>query len=104
MPVRLHGIELARPVDALVRTDADRMVGFEVVCGDGKHRFLPFAVARIEHDQIALDSALTLIDHVDAVYYRHRSRRVADLGFAEPWVDERGVVSDLGARTVHANR
>jgi hypothetical protein len=101
LPVRLHGIRLARPVDALVQLDADRVLGFEVLCGDGKHRFLPFAVARIERDQIALDSALTLIDHGDADYYRRRSRRVADLGFGEPWVDDRGVVSE---RTVHANR
>ena len=101
LPVRLHGIQLARPVDALIQPDADRIVGFEVLCGDGRNRFLPFSVARIEHDQIALDSALTLIDDADAVYYRRRSRRVADLGLGEPWVDERGVVSE---RTVHANR
>lgn len=94
LPVRLHGIHLARPVDALVQLDADRVVGFEVLCGDGRHRFLPFAVARIEPDQIALESALTLIDHGDADYYRRRSRRIADLGFGEPWLDERGVVSE----------
>jgi hypothetical protein len=93
LPVRLNGIQLGRPVDALVQLDADRVVGFEVLCGDGKHRFLPFAVARIEPDQIALDSALTLIDHGDADYYRRRSRRVADLGFGEAWVDDQGVVS-----------
>jgi hypothetical protein len=94
LPVRLHGIHLARPVDALVQLDADRVVGFEVLCGDGRHRFLPFAVARIEFDQIALESALTLIDHGDADYYRRRSRRIADLGFGEPWLDDRGVVSE----------
>lgn len=108
LPVRLHGIQLARPVDALLQLDADRVVGFEVLCGDGKHRFLPFAVARIEDDQIALDSALTLIDHDDADYYRRRTRRAADLGYDEPWVDDRGVVgervSEATARTVHANR
>ena len=77
-----------------MQLDADRVVGFEVLCGDGKHRFLPFAVARIEPDQIALESALTLIDHGDADYYRRRSRRVADLGFGEPWLDEHGVVRE----------
>ena len=101
LPVRLRGIQLARPVDVLVQLDADRVIGFEVLCGDGTRRFLPFAVARIEADRIALDSALTLIDHDDADYYRRRSRRLADLGFGEAWVDEHGVVSE---RTVHANR
>jgi hypothetical protein len=108
LPIRLHGIQLARAVDALVQPDADLMVGFEVLCGDGERRFLPFAVARIERDQIALGSALTLIDHSDADYYRRRSRRVADLGFEEPWVDEAGRVGErsggLSTRTVHANR
>ena len=46
LPVRLHGIQLGRPVDALLDARVDRVLGFEVLCGDGAHRFLPFAVAR----------------------------------------------------------
>ncbi len=94
LPVRLHGIQLGRPLEALVHTDADRVVGFEVLCGDGAERFLPFSVARIESGQIALDSALTLIDESDAEYYRRRSRRLSDLGLGEPWIDERGGIHD----------
>lgn len=94
LPVRSHGIQLGRPVDALVDPVTGRLVGFEVRCGDDTQRFLPFAVVSVHADEIALDSALALIDERDLGYYRSRSRRLADLGFADPWVDEDGVVHE----------
>jgi hypothetical protein len=94
LPVRLHGIELGRPVDVLVDAQADRLVGFEIRCGDAQHRFLPFAVADLRAGEIALESALTLIDERDLDYYRSRSRRLADLGYADPWVDDEGLVHE----------
>ncbi|HVU75967.1 MAG TPA: hypothetical protein VHC67_00195 [Gaiellaceae bacterium] len=97
LPVRLHGIQLGRPLDAFVAADANRVLGFEVLCGDEATRFLPFAVARIGDEEISIDSALTLIDERDVEFYARRSRRLTTLGFAEPWVDEDGVVSE--ART-----
>jgi len=94
LPVRLHGIQLGRPLDALVHPDSDRLVGFEVLCGDGAQRFLPFSVARIEAGEIALESALTLIDEGGAEYYRLRARRLSELGYGQPWIDETGGVHD----------
>lgn len=94
LPVRMHGIHLGTPIDALVDARADRLLGFEVLCGDGARRFLPFAVARVEADQIALDSALTLIDERDVAYYRRNSRRLAEAGYEDPWVDEDGGIHD----------
>jgi hypothetical protein len=94
LPVRLHGIELGRPVDALVDATVDRLVGLEVICGDGARRFLPFAVARVRADEIALESALTLIDERDLEFYRRRSRRLAQLDYADPWIDEDGAVHE----------
>lgn len=94
LPVRMHGIHLGKPVDALLDERADRLLGFEVLCGDGNHRFLPFAVARLQADEITLDSALTLIDERDLEFYRRRSRRLGDLGYAEPWVDDDGLVHE----------
>jgi hypothetical protein len=94
LPVRLHGIPLGRPVEALLDTHADRVLGFEVRCGDGAHRFLPFSVARLRADEIALESVLTLIDERDLDFYRRRSRRLADLGYAEPWIDGDGLVHE----------
>jgi hypothetical protein len=92
LPVRLHGIQLGRPVDVLVDAAADRVVGFEVMCGDETQRFLPFAVARIDADEIALHSALTLIDERDLDFYRRRSRRISELGYTDPWLDDEGAL------------
>jgi hypothetical protein len=94
LPVRLHGIQLGRPLEALLQPDRDRVLGFEVLCGDGAQRFLPFAVMRIEHREIALDSALTLIDESDADYYRRRGRRLSELGLTRPTIDARGDVRE----------
>ena len=94
LPVRMHGIQLGTPIDALVDPHADRLLGFEVLCGDGARRFLPFAVARVEADEIALDSALTLIDERDIAYYRRNSRRLAEAGYEDPWVDEDGGIHE----------
>jgi hypothetical protein len=92
LPVRLHGIQLGRPIDVLVDPTADRVLGFEVMCGDETERFLPFSVARIRPDEIALESALTLIDERDLDFYRRRSRRLSELGYDDPWLDDEGAL------------
>jgi hypothetical protein len=94
LPVRLHGIRLGTPVDALLDARADRLVGFEVLCGDGARRFLPFAVARLQADEITLESALALIDERDLGYYRRHSRRLAEAGYDDPWVDDEGGIHE----------
>jgi len=94
LPVRLNGIQLGRPLGVLVHADDDRVVGFEVLCGDGARRFLPFSVVRLESGQIALDSALPLIDEDDAEYYRSRTRRLGQLGLREPWLDDGGLIRE----------
>ena len=90
----MHGIQLGRPVDVLLDAHADRLLGFEVLCGDGARRFLPFSVARLRVDEINLESALTLIDERDVEYYRRNARRLADTGWAEPWIDDHGGVHE----------
>ena len=77
LPIRLNGIELGRPVDIVVDTDAHRAVGFEVVCGDRAHRFLPLGAATLTADEIALDSALAILD--DGAFYRERGRALSGL-------------------------
>jgi hypothetical protein len=94
LPVRLHGIQLGRPVEGLVDPQVDRLLGFEVVCGDEAQRFLPFSVVELRDDEIALESALTLIDERDLDYYRRRSRRLSELDLADAWLDERGVIHE----------
>jgi hypothetical protein len=90
----MHGIQLGKPVDALLDARVDRLLGFEILCGDGARRFLPFAVARLQADEIALESALTLIDERDIGYYRRNSRRLAEVGYDDPWVDEDGGIHE----------
>jgi hypothetical protein len=90
----MHGIPLGTPVEALLDPHVDRVLGFEVLCGDGAYRFLPFAVAAIRADEIAVESALMLIDERDLEFYRRRSRRLDDLGYAVPWVDDQGLVHE----------
>ena len=90
MPVRMHGIQLGRPVEALLDRSTDRVIGFEVLCGDGARRFLPYAVAEIRPDQIAIVSAWLLLDEHELEFYRRRSRSLGRAGYEEPWIDDDG--------------
>jgi hypothetical protein len=97
LPVRMHGIQLGRPVDALLDARVDRLLGFEVLCGDGERRFLPFVVVRLQADEISVESALTLIDERDIGYYRRHSRRLAEAGYDDPWIDEDGGIHETAS-------
>jgi hypothetical protein len=90
----MHGIRLGRPVDAWLDVRADRLVGFEILCGDGARRFLPFAVVTLHADELAIESALTLIDERELDFYRRNSRRLGDCDYAEPWIDDEGGVHE----------
>jgi hypothetical protein len=94
LPVRVQGIQVGVPVDALLDAAADRLLGFEIQCGDGARRFLPFAAARLGADEITLDSALALIDERDVDYYRRHSRPLAEAGYQEPWIDDDGGIHE----------
>jgi hypothetical protein len=94
LPVRLRGIHLGTPVEALLDARIDRLLGFEVLCGDGARRFLPFAVARVQADEIAVESALTLIDERDLGFYRRNSRSLVEAGYNDPWIDEDGGIHE----------
>jgi hypothetical protein len=90
----MHGIQLGVPVEALLDTSADRLLGFEILCGDGARRFLPFAVAQVRADEIAVESALMLIEERDIEYYRRNSRQLAEAGYLDPWIDRDGGVHE----------
>src|SRR5215208_4463452 len=92
LPVRMHGIQLGRAVDVLVDQRGERVVGLELLCGDGARRFLPFAVAEIRPDEIAVRSARTLLDERDLEWYRARTRRLADSRLVDARIDARGTV------------
>jgi hypothetical protein len=74
LPVRLHGIQLGRPVDLVLEPATLRAVGLHVHCGDGIDRFVPLPAVRIDAEEIAVRSALMLLDEGNLAFYRARGR------------------------------
>jgi hypothetical protein len=70
LSVNLRGIQLGRPVDLLLDLDGWNVLGFVVRCGDESRRFLPYAAAQVHDDEIAVASALMLLE--DAGFYEKR--------------------------------
>jgi hypothetical protein len=95
LPVQLRGIGLGRPVDLLLDPAAWRVFGFVVLCGDESERFLPYSTAEPREDEIAVPSALPLLEDVD--FYRGRSRSFRALlgGTVVCEGHELGVLRDL---------
>jgi len=73
LPVRMGGIALGRSVDLLIDRERRRALGFDVLCGDDAHRFLPFMVARVRDDAIEIDSPFLLLDFAQVDFYRHQA-------------------------------
>jgi hypothetical protein len=92
LPVNTHGIRLGRPADVLLDKAGRRVVGLDVVCRDGAHRFLPFSVADVRTDEIQVESALMLLDERALEYYRARTRPLGGAKDVDTWIDEHGVV------------
>lgn len=82
LPVRLRGgrpggERLGQPVDLLIDTGAWRALGFVVFCSDESLRFLPYQASQPAEDEIAVASALLLLE--DAGFYRARSASLRTL-------------------------
>jgi hypothetical protein len=73
LPVRLHGIQLGRPVDLLLDRATLRTVGLDVLCGDEVHRFLPLPTAAVSDDEIAILSPLVLLEEDQLHFYRSKT-------------------------------
>jgi hypothetical protein len=95
LPVRHEEIQLGRPVDVLLDAEAWRVLGFVVLCGDESERVLVHAAADLRQDEIAVPSALLLLDDVD--FYRSRSRSLRAIlgGSVESAGRELGTLRDL---------
>jgi hypothetical protein len=95
LPVRLHEIRLGRPVDVLIDAEGWRVIGFVVLCGDESERILVYAAADPREAEIAVTSALLLLDDVE--FYRNRSRSLRALvgGMVGNAQHELGVLRDL---------
>ena len=97
LPVTLNGIELGRPVDALVEVERLRVVGLTVRSTDDVMRFLPFAAARVRDDAIEVASALLLLE--DDRFYRERGQELASLR-GRPVLRGRTSVGALAGATI----
>ena len=70
LPVRMRGIQLGRPVDILLDLHTWHVLGFVVLCGDESRRFLPYAACQAQPTEIAVGSALMLLE--DVGFYEER--------------------------------
>jgi len=77
LPVRLQEERLGQPVDVLLDTAAWRAVGFVVLCNDESLRFLPYAASQPGNEEIAVASALLLLE--DVGFYRSRAASLRSL-------------------------
>ena len=74
LPVTVEGIRLGRCVDVVLDDEGERSVGVVVLCGDDVERFLVLDAAEVRDGEIAVSSALPLLDEVG--HYRRRGRSV----------------------------
>jgi hypothetical protein len=79
LPVRLHGVQLARPTDLLLDREALRAVGLDVLCGDEVHRFLPMPTATVSDSEISIPSPLVLLEEDELAFYRSRALALSSL-------------------------
>jgi hypothetical protein len=79
LPVRLHGVDLARPVDLLLDGEGLRVVGLDVVCGDEVHRFLPLPTAAIGDGALTIHSPFVLLEEDELGFYRTRAFALSSL-------------------------
>ncbi|HUQ22178.1 MAG TPA: PRC-barrel domain-containing protein [Gaiellaceae bacterium] len=78
-PVVVRGIRLGEVENVLLAPDASRILGLDVLCGDGSNRFLPFSTARLTESAIEIDSTLMLLERRELDFYRSRGRTLASV-------------------------
>jgi hypothetical protein len=71
-------IRLGIAVDALLDRALGRLVGLDVRCGDGAHRFLPFPACEVVEGRLAVESALVFLEN-DVDFYRLEGRVFSEL-------------------------
>lgn len=76
-PVLVRGIRLGEVQSVLLDPEAPRVLGLDVLCGDGSNRFLPYSIVRLTPEAIEIESSLTLLDEQELDFYRSRTRTLA---------------------------
>lgn len=70
--VVMNGIQIGRVVDVILDREHGDVIGFEVRCEDGRHRFLPRAAASSRDSIVAVESPFALLDSEQLDFYRRR--------------------------------
>jgi hypothetical protein len=70
--VVMKGVQVGRVIDVILERENNGVIGFEVRCEDGRHRFLPRAAATSDGAAIEIDSPLALLDDDQLDFYRQR--------------------------------
>ncbi|HEX2292209.1 MAG TPA: hypothetical protein VHH55_02780 [Gaiellaceae bacterium] len=70
--VSLHGIRVGQVVDVILARGDETVLGFEILCEDGRHRFLPAAASTVTDDAVVVDSPFALLDTDQLDFYRAR--------------------------------
>jgi hypothetical protein len=79
LPVRTRTIEIGRPVDVIVDPVHNRAVGFDVLCRDDEHRFLPWTAAVVDEKSISVESPIVMLAEEQLAFYRTRARSLREL-------------------------
>jgi len=89
-------VRLGAAVDAFFDRTLARLLGLEVRCSDGVHRFLPFPAFEAQGDRLAIESPLVLLDR-ELGFYRAGGNVFSDLRGQHVGLDEKaiGVLADL---------
>jgi hypothetical protein len=77
-PVVFRDIRLGAVADVIFDAGVHRVLGLDVLCGDGRHRFLPLAACEVGAEAIRVDSALVLVAEA-LEFYRARARSLTSL-------------------------
>jgi hypothetical protein len=72
-PVCYADIRLGVVVDVLLDDGLQRVLGFDVLCGDRAHRYLPLVACEVRDAAISVVSALVLMRQ-ELDFYRERGR------------------------------
>jgi hypothetical protein len=95
-PVVIGAVRLGAAVDAVFDQTLGRLLGLEILLGDGAHRFLPFPACEVHGDRIAVESPLVLLQRELGVY-RAGGSAFSDLRGRSVRLDSReiGSLADL---------
>jgi hypothetical protein len=78
-PVRVEGILFGHVVDVVLDARRAHALGLEVRCGDGEHRFLPFAAATLVAGEVVARTALAVLDAPELAFYARRGTTLRKL-------------------------